>query len=119
MDVLIMASSKTPRAVARDAYSLALKRREHFNPALFSDPAWNMMLYLFLAGEEGQKVGDVCGASLVPHSTALRCIKALLSTGVFASTNLADGSWPDRVTLTEDARLKLTAILSDAPAGTA
>jgi hypothetical protein len=46
---------------------------------LFGEPAWDMLVDLFIAAEEGKQisVSSLCIASAVPHTTALRWIAIL------------------------------------------
>lgn len=52
--------------------------------ALFHDPAWDILLDLFVHGEEHQlvSVSSACVASTAPLSTALRCLKAMEREGL-------------------------------------
>lgn len=54
-------------------------RDELFGPALFADPAWDILLELFACELSGARanVTSVCAAAAVPTSTALRWIKNL------------------------------------------
>lgn len=54
-------------------------RDESFEPGLFADPAWDMMLDLLATRLEGRRaqVSSVCAAAAVPTSTALRWIGVL------------------------------------------
>lgn len=54
-------------------------REQFFAPALFADPAWDMLLDLMAARLEGQPVAvsSLCIAAAVPPTTALRWIRAL------------------------------------------
>ncbi len=54
-------------------------REQFFSPALFADPAWDMLLDLMAARLEGQPVAvsSLCIAAAVPPTTALRWIRAL------------------------------------------
>ena len=51
---------------------------------LFSDPAWDILLDLFIAyvGGKGIAISSACIASCVPATTALRWIDALAFSGV-------------------------------------
>ncbi|QJU56686.1 winged helix DNA-binding protein [Sphingomonas sp. AP4-R1] len=48
---------------------------------LFADPAWDMLLYLVVAEEEGRRssISRLCRAAAVPTTTALRWIGVLES----------------------------------------
>ena len=51
-------------------------RLQHFRPELFGDPAWDMLLDLFVARLRGELVciSSLCIAAKVPPTTALRWI---------------------------------------------
>lgn len=59
--------------------------RHDYFAGLFSDPAWDMMLDLYLAHLQQNKVSvsSLCIASRVPATTALRWIKVLTDEGLF------------------------------------
>ncbi len=71
-------------AYARHLYRMRRKRDALF-PGLFADPAWDMMLDLFVAYVEGRQtcVSSVCIAAAVPPTTGLRWITKLVEEGVF------------------------------------
>ena len=56
------------------------RRKDFLNSSLFGEPAWDMMLELFASAAEQKRVtiGDLCAASRVPATTALRWIEVLL-----------------------------------------
>jgi len=58
-------------------------REDLFGAEMFADPAWDMLLHLFVNGERGQAVpvSYLCAASAVPQSTALRWIETLANAG--------------------------------------
>jgi DNA-binding MarR family transcriptional regulator len=60
-------------------------RENFFDPSLFADPAWDMLLDLLAARlEEAQvAVSSLCIAAAVPPTTALRWIKAMTDHGLF------------------------------------
>jgi DNA-binding MarR family transcriptional regulator len=64
-------------------YNDRRKRENHFSPELFSNPAWDIFLELFLATEEARtiQVTSLCIASSVPKTTAIRWITALTKNG--------------------------------------
>ena len=55
-------------------------RDKFFRSSLFAEPAWDMMLALYIAEGEGcrLKVSDLCNESGVPNTTALRWIDQLV-----------------------------------------
>lgn len=74
------------RAVMRAKTEIAhRRRREQFFPdAVFVDPAWDLLLDLFVAGCEGQtvSVSSACIAAEAPVTTALRHLKRLEKQGL-------------------------------------
>lgn len=77
-----------------------------FPPDLFSDPAWDALLELYLAGARQQRVqaSSLCIDAGVPLTTTVRWIKRLVETGhVQCRSNPLDARvrW---VELTEDGR---------------
>lgn len=67
-------------ALARSMYRFRRHREAEFGPNLFSDPAWDILLDLFIAGEEGKKVSvsSACIGSCSPATTALRHLGTLV-----------------------------------------
>ena len=71
-------------SVARRMMRERLKRNHFFNADLFADPAWDMMLDLFIAEAEGREtpVMNLCLSSQVPETTTLRWVKTLEHAGI-------------------------------------
>lgn len=73
----------------------ARRLRDHyFRSDLFADPAWDILLDLFAARLEGQRVAvsSLCIAAAVPATTALRWIKTLTDMGLLVrSADPQDG----------------------------
>jgi hypothetical protein len=72
-------------ALARRAYSLRRKRAAIFgNPDLFGEPAWDIMLDLFIAHFEGKpvSVSSACIGSASPPTTGLRWLGVLADEGL-------------------------------------
>ena len=76
----------SPQSVvtARRMVRERLRRNHHFDAALFADPAWDMMLDLFIAEAEGREtpVMNLCLSSQVPETTTLRWVKTLEHAGI-------------------------------------
>ena len=67
----------------------ARRMREQFlGPDLFADPAWDILLDLYAARLEEQRVAvsSLCIAAAVPATTALRWIKTLTEIGLLVRT---------------------------------
>lgn len=64
--------------LARQLYA-ARRKREKFLPDLFADPAWDILLDLFIAKVEGKgiTVSSACIASAAPPTTGLRYVALL------------------------------------------
>ena len=60
-------------------------RGRHFDPTLFADPAWDMLLDLMAAriADKPVAVSSLCIAAAVPATTALRWIRMLTDAGLF------------------------------------
>jgi hypothetical protein len=73
-------SLSTARRMVRER----LRRIHHFDAGLFADPAWDMMLDLFIAEAEGREtpVMNLCLSSQVPETTTLRWVKTLEHAGI-------------------------------------
>lgn len=94
----------------RRAIRLRRLRDQYFEPALFSDPAWDILLDLMGARLEHQRVAvsSLCIAAAVPTTTALRWIRAMTEQGLLVRT--ADP---------HDARRMFVALSDDAAAAMA
>ncbi len=72
-------------ALARKAYALRRKRAAIFgNPDLFGEPAWDILLDLFIAQGEGKtvSVSSACIGSAAPPTTGLRWLGVLADEGL-------------------------------------
>lgn len=69
---------------ARAAYEIGARRRSTIGPGLFADPAWNILLDLFLSDDSGRdlSVTAVCIGSRSSAATALRYITLLVERGL-------------------------------------
>jgi len=73
-----------PRTV-RQIIANRQARARFFDPALFGDPAWDMLLDLTAAHGEGAQVSvtSLCIAAGVPATTALRWLTQMVESGIF------------------------------------
>jgi len=78
--------SSTPSAERqlREIMRARAMRSEFFDPALFADPAWDILLELYDAELAGHRttVAACCAAANVPVTTALRRIATLSTRGL-------------------------------------
>lgn len=88
-------------AAADSMYRSRRFRSHYFDPVLFGEPAWDMLLDLFIGAIRGAQVAttSLCIASGVPQATALRCIALLNRHGLIR-----------RYRAPGDSRLKLVAL---------
>lgn len=98
-------------ATARWLYSERRRRDRTFGEraAAFRDPAWDMALDLYVAGVEGRSVSASSAsiASATPMTTGLRCIEAMIRTGIAFRTGDPADARRSLVALTADARARM------------
>jgi len=76
--------------LARKTYALRRKRAAIFgNPDLFGEPAWDILLDLFIAQGEGKSVSvsSACIGSASPATTGLRWLGVLADEGLVVREN--------------------------------
>lgn len=87
--------------IATSMYRSRRRREGYFDPALFGEPAWDMLLDLFVNKVRGARVSttSLCLAANVPQATGLRWVAQLEEHGLTR-----------RFSAPDDARLKLVEI---------
>jgi DNA-binding MarR family transcriptional regulator len=101
----------------RSLMAMTARRSRHFPDELFTDPAWDMLVALALAGEEHRKlsISQLSAATSVPATTAHRWISSLTELGlVVQSRHPVDRSEVD-TRLSQSASASMQDILSAAP----
>lgn len=85
-------------------------REKFFDPGLFADAAWDMLLDLTAAEAESRKVSvtSLCIASGVPTTTALRWVRHLVDIGLFCRTPDPSDARRFFIVLGEEARESMT-----------
>jgi DNA-binding MarR family transcriptional regulator len=70
--------------IATSIYQARRRRLQYFDEALFAEPAWDMLLDLFVNKALGRRVSttSLCLAADVPQSTGLRYIRLLEDKGL-------------------------------------
>jgi hypothetical protein len=88
-------------------------RQSYFEPNLFADPAWDMMLDLLASRLEGRtlSVSALCLGSGVPQTTALRRIDLLVERGMITRRPDASDRRRVLVDLSQSAAVRLEACL--------
>lgn len=100
-------------SIARRIYALAARRERRFGPELFSNPAWLMLLDLFVSEAEGRRlsVTALCLGSRKPLATALRYVAVLCDAGLTTRSADAVDARRSFVSLTDKARRSLIDLL--------
>ena len=91
--------------VVRALQAARRARDKAFYPGLFGEPAWDILLELYLARLENRNevVSDACVAAAVPATTAWRCLGTLTALGFVERTRDARDGRRIFVRLTERA----------------
>lgn len=99
--------------VAQDLYRFRRSRDALLPPALLGEPAWDMLLDLFIHEVEGRKISvtSLCLASAAPSTTALRYIDLLEKHGLLSRSKCATDQRVTFVHLTRTAMMKLSDLL--------
>lgn len=86
-------------AIAQRLQASQRRRGLHFDAALFRDPAWDIMLDLFIAQCRGKRstMDHACEMPGVPHATAIRIVEYLAKIGLVECHR--DPADPDRTHL--------------------
>ena len=89
-------------------------RGQIFDPELFGEPGWDMMLALFISHAEQYrlKVSDLIFESNVPSTTALRWMKTLLDQGLCRKVPNPRDSRSSYIELSDDGLTRMTALLT-------
>jgi DNA-binding MarR family transcriptional regulator len=106
-------SDSDPVAVAQRLYKLRRRRDETLPAGLFSDPAWDILLdlYVHYGTDRLISVGSACIASAVPPTTGLRYIKIMEVEGLIERFSDDEDGRRFYVSLTRSAYQTMTAIL--------
>lgn len=93
----------------REIIKLRRLRDKFFAADLFADPAWDIMLDLKAAAQEGQNVSvsSLCIAAAVPPTTALRWITAMTESGMLVRRQDPDDARRMFIGLSDETSAKL------------
>lgn len=96
----------TAADVARVIYSARAGIGQFFEPNLFADPAFDMLLFMFLEDDAGRAVetSSCYRASGVPRTTAIRWINMMVANGMFISAPHPTDRRLTLLRLSDDAR---------------
>ncbi len=92
-------------AIAQAEYASRRRREGLFCKSLFADPAWDMLLDLYVQRHAGRPISihSLCVASSVPQTTAVRWIGRLEEHGMISRSPCLKDHRVIHVTLTESA----------------
>jgi hypothetical protein len=101
--------------IASSIYQWRRMRADYFNGALLIDPAWDMLLDLFIHKMRGRRVsaGGLCLASNVPHTIALRWIDVLEEEGLLRRSKMHEDAKLDLVEITTGAFQQMRRFIED------
>ena len=93
-------------ALAREEYANRRRRNRLFGDGVFAEPAWDMLLDLYVQDHLGRAVSiqSLCVAAAVPPTTALRWIGRLVDRGLVLRTPSRHDNRVVHVGLTADGR---------------
>jgi DNA-binding MarR family transcriptional regulator len=97
------------------------RRGKFFDPELFADPAWDILLELYAAhvAQRRVSVSDVCLGARVPATTALRWIKTLEQKGLISRRDDPMDGRRVFLCITQRAADQMTAFFEDSGSGAA
>jgi hypothetical protein len=101
--------------IAKAVYLLRRRRKVHFPDDLFAEPAWDLLLDLFIDTVAGRRVStkSMCAAADVPSSTALRWISILEGKGLVRRFTPPDDQRLTAVQMTSEGYAAMRKCLSD------
>jgi hypothetical protein len=106
--------SRAAAIVAKQLLRVRRTRDETFGPDAFGEPAWDLMLTLYVAKVEGMRLGvsAACDASAAPFTTGLRWIERLTERGLI-HRRARPGTARRWLELDDDATRRLERVLLD------
>lgn len=109
------AMAASPLQLAKIAYAERRRRdREIAGSEIFGEPAWDLLLFLFIAMQEGRIVAlsTLLDAIAVPPTTAIRWLK-VLETKDFVEPTRQNTDHQGSVTLSEHGNLTILQFFSE------
>lgn len=99
--------------IARSEYNERMRRSRHFQDELLGEPAWNILLDLFISRAKGMRISisSACIASQVPYTTALRWLKLLEQNALIQRVDDPDDGRRSWIELTDDGYQRMESYL--------
>lgn len=115
----IMQNDPVTEKTIRTLIKLRRKRDQFFGPDLFADPAWDILLELYLSklSQQRMPVTSLCVGAAVPASTALRWIVHLQQKGFISRRQNPMDRRRVFVSLTHDGRARIDDYFRTVPTG--
>ena len=100
--------------VARRNFDARRERDRVFGASTFADPAWDLLLDLFVAGEEARRVDafSLCGRTALPEGVILRSIAHLVQSNLVTRQATAGDPRSIYLVLNADGQAKMVEYLS-------
>jgi hypothetical protein len=98
---------------ARQTLTGRRERDRYFDPMVFSNPAWDMLLAMYVASAEGRALGvlDCCAAAPVAQGVALRWLAYLKQEEMVIETRDSVQSRQTRIRLSDQMQRTISAYL--------
>jgi hypothetical protein len=102
-------------ATAKRLYSFRRRRDSVLAAGLFGEPAWDLLLELFIAEAEGRRlsISHACAAAAAPNTTGIRWIKELESRKLVLREDDPDDARRSYIRLTGAGRTALERLLRE------
>jgi len=104
--------------IAISMYRARRHRTAHFDAGLFADPAWDMLLDLFINKVRGIRISTIslCLAAHVPSTTALRWIRVLEKQGLLRRYRAPDDYRLKLIEMSQEGYRRMRRYISQAAA---
>lgn len=104
-------------AFAQRLYQERRRRSRHFPPHLFAEPAWDILLDLFVNGVRNRAISitSACIAGGIPATTGLRWLGLLEKEGLLARETSGDDARVTWVRLSDQGMNAMRGYLAEAP----
>jgi DNA-binding MarR family transcriptional regulator len=113
LEPVLTKTNRCSQSPVRAMLASRRRRADYFDASLFADPAWDILLDLYAADQEGVSVSvsSLCIAASVPATTALRWIVRLEAVGLICREPDPFDGRRDFLQLKSHARDKMEALL--------
>lgn len=107
-------SARNPADLKRLARARRIRER-YFDPGLFADPTWEMLLELAISDLEDNKVTvtSLCAAASVPYATAYRRVTQMIDNGMLIRLPDSEDRRRVHIVMTPETREKLNRVLDE------